>query len=196
MAGLIRALGLGKVHLVGQSMGGAVAVEVARTAPGLLRSLVLADPGGPTSLLGAEAAAQRREMGMRLIAGVRAQLDGEGGRAGAAAFSWNAVNGPGDWDRLSLPIQQMFIDNIGTMAAMPEGDPPGLECGDGLSFGFPVLLVHGERSPKYYIDLGERLRKCRAGIAAPVVVPGAGHNMHTDNPTLFNATLIDFFSRN
>ncbi len=42
VAGLIRALDLGKSHLIGLSMGGAVAQEVALTYPELVASLVLA----------------------------------------------------------------------------------------------------------------------------------------------------------
>jgi pimeloyl-ACP methyl ester carboxylesterase len=196
VAGMIRALGLGKVHLVGHSMGGAVAVEVARTSPELLRSLVLADPGGPATLLGEDVARQRLEAVTRLSGGVRAQLDGPGGRPGAAAFGWNAATGPGAWDRLPPPIQQMLADNIGTMAAVPDPALPRLECVEGRGFGFPVLLLTGERSPKFYADLIAALRQCRAGIPEPVLVPNGGHNMHIDHPAFFNATLLEFFAKN
>lgn len=196
LAGLIRALGLGKVHLIGQSMGGLVAVEVARAAPELLRSLVLVDPAGPAVLLGDEMVARVNDMATRRSQAIRDQLEGEAGRIGAAAFGWNAGAGAGSFEKFSSAIQQIFADNIGTMAATPNTSPPGLECGQARSFGFPVLLTHGERSPKFYLDLGAALRKCRSGIAAPVVVPAAGHNMHADNPAFFNQAVIEFFANN
>jgi pimeloyl-ACP methyl ester carboxylesterase len=90
----------------------------------------------------------------------------------------------------------MLADNIGTMAAQPDLDPPGLECGDGRSFAMPVLLIHGERSPPFYLDIEAGLRQCRSGIGPTVVVPNAGHNMHVDNPAFFNATLLEFFAKN
>ena len=43
VAALIKKLNLGKVHLVGQSRGGAVVVQVAKSHPDVIRTLVLAD---------------------------------------------------------------------------------------------------------------------------------------------------------
>src|SRR5256885_2344630 len=43
VATLIRKLDLGKVHLVGWSRGGAVAIEIAKAHPGLVRTLVMED---------------------------------------------------------------------------------------------------------------------------------------------------------
>src|SRR3954470_16081808 len=43
VAALIRKLNLGKVHLVGWSRGGAVAIEIAKAHPDLLRTLVMED---------------------------------------------------------------------------------------------------------------------------------------------------------
>jgi pimeloyl-ACP methyl ester carboxylesterase len=47
VAALIEALGAGPVHLVGNSMGGAVAVRVAASHPGLVRTLTLLSPALP-----------------------------------------------------------------------------------------------------------------------------------------------------
>lgn len=46
VAGFIEALGLGRVHLVGHSMGGAVALQVAQEAPEKVASLSLLCPAG------------------------------------------------------------------------------------------------------------------------------------------------------
>ena len=43
VAALIRTLNLGKVHLVGWSRGGAVAIEIAKAHPDLVRTLVMED---------------------------------------------------------------------------------------------------------------------------------------------------------
>jgi pimeloyl-ACP methyl ester carboxylesterase len=51
VAGLIKALDLGKVHLLGHSRGGAVALNVARLHPEVIRTLTLADASGLESLL-------------------------------------------------------------------------------------------------------------------------------------------------
>jgi pimeloyl-ACP methyl ester carboxylesterase len=194
VAGLVRALDLGKVHLVGHSLGGIVAVEVARTNPGMLRSLTLADSGGPASLLGDEYARQRQANSAKLAQFVRSQLDA-GDRRTAAQSMWNAMNGPGAWDRMPPTIQQMFADNIGTVTAPPDPAPPGLDCAEVRAWPFPTLLIHGESSPPNYLAVGAALRRCRDDIAPPVVVPKAGHNMQVQNPDAFNAALLSFLSR-
>jgi pimeloyl-ACP methyl ester carboxylesterase len=61
VAGVIRALGLGRVVLLGHSMGGATAVATAAAFPDLVRALILEDPpwgGPPDSATPAEHAAR------------------------------------------------------------------------------------------------------------------------------------------
>jgi pimeloyl-ACP methyl ester carboxylesterase len=114
-----RSLDLGKVHLVGHSMGGMVAVELARSNPDMLRTLTLADPAGPVSLLGDEVAQQRREAGAKFAQMVRTRLD-TGDRRVAAQSMWDTISGPGAWDRAPPTVQQMMVDNVGTAAAPPD----------------------------------------------------------------------------
>lgn len=52
IAAFIAELGLGKVHVVGQSMGGAIAARFADEHPELTRSLTLISPAGPWGLTG------------------------------------------------------------------------------------------------------------------------------------------------
>jgi len=51
VAALIKKLDLGKVHLLGHSRGGGVVVNVAKTHPKVIKTLILADAGGFQSLL-------------------------------------------------------------------------------------------------------------------------------------------------
>ena len=46
LAGLMDALGIGNAHLIGESLGGWVAVKFAASYPGLAGKLVLDTPGG------------------------------------------------------------------------------------------------------------------------------------------------------
>ena len=57
LAEFITALGIGPVHLVGHSRGGCVAFQLAREYPYLVKSLTLADPGGPLQVDGVDEAA-------------------------------------------------------------------------------------------------------------------------------------------
>jgi pyruvate dehydrogenase E2 component (dihydrolipoamide acetyltransferase) len=68
VTGFLEALGIGRAHLVGHSLGGAVVAAVARAAPGRVASLTLIAPAGFTReadveyLRGFAAASSRREL--------------------------------------------------------------------------------------------------------------------------------------
>lgn len=196
VAALIRQLNLGKVHLLGHSRGGAVAITVARQSPELVRTLILEDPGGLEPLL-ADAAVgrQRVEGSARLGAFLRGTLDSSD-RATTAKTAWNTTNGPDAWTRMPPAMQQMITDNIGTMTAKTPYDAPAIHCDDIRKFSFPVLVLHGDRSQKIYSDMGAAMRQCKPDLAEPVIVPEAGHNMHVNNPAFFNKAVIDFMQRN
>src|ERR1700744_164721 len=57
LAEFIEAIDLGPVHLIGHSRGGCVAFHVAREYPRLVKTLTLADPGGPLQTEGMKEAA-------------------------------------------------------------------------------------------------------------------------------------------
>ena len=76
VAGFIRALGKGRVHLIGHSRGGHIAFRVAQHHPELLASVVLLEPGGELdeSLGGAPPAGikeQRKPYARAEAAGIR-----------------------------------------------------------------------------------------------------------------------------
>ncbi len=196
VAALIRQLNLGKVHLLGHSRGGAVAINVARQHPELIRTLILEDPGGLEPLLADEAVGRQRVEGSaRLGAFLRGTLDSSD-RAATAKTAWNTTNGPDAWARMPPAMQQMITDNIGTMTAKTPYDAPAIDCDAIRKFNFPVLVLHGDRSQKIYSDMGAAMRQCKPDLAEPVIVPEAGHNMHFNNPAFYNKAVLEFMQRN
>ncbi len=196
VAAMIRELKLGKVHLLGHSRGGAVAVNVARQAPELIRTLILEDAGGLEPLLADESAGRQRiEGSARLGAFLRGTLDSSD-RVTTARTAWNTANGADAWARMSPAMQQMITDNIGTMTAKTPYDAPAIGCDDIRKFNFPVLILHGERSQKIWSDMSASMRQCKPALAEPVIVPDAAHNMHFNNPTFFNKAVLEFMQRN
>jgi pimeloyl-ACP methyl ester carboxylesterase len=191
---LIRALDLGPVHLLGHSLGGAVAVEVARTQPALLRSLVLVDPFGPQPLLGEEGARRIRERVGRLAAFVGARLAAGSDRTEVAHAAYDLMMGAGAWDQVPPTGRQRLADNVGTSAAPPDPDPPGLDPAEAASWRFPILLLHGERSGSPYREIGAVLRRCCPAIPEPTIIPNAGHGMMVENRADFEAALLRFLS--
>jgi pimeloyl-ACP methyl ester carboxylesterase len=191
VAAFIKKLNLGKVHLVGHSSGGGVVVNVAKTHPEVIKTLVLADANGFESMLPkteyekvANFVKELRETFQKNLADGNVDL--------AAQMFVDSLNGPGTWAGRPPELRQVFFDNLGTAAQMSVAPPTS--CEQVAKFDFPILLVHGERSPKNFFAMSTAMRKCR-DVPEPIVVPNASHNMSRDNPAFFNAALADFLKR-
>ena len=99
VAEFTKALQLGKVHLIGHSRGGAVALKVATYHPEVIKTLVLADPSGMENLLpetpeSQQLLEQSRFLRKNLIDAIRR---GEPEK-GAEEFT-DALGVPGTWKR-------------------------------------------------------------------------------------------------
>jgi len=101
LAGFIRALDAGIVHLVGGSYGGIIATNVALQYPDLVKSLVLSEPG----LINAETPEAKvaiAEWNETILAGIRQALN-KGDAHSASVILWNGVNEKGAEKRASHP---------------------------------------------------------------------------------------------
>jgi len=188
---LIRELKLGKVHLLGHSRGGSVALAVASRYPEVIRTIILQDanmlplmPETPEKqdLLASTKAGSDR---------VRANL-ATGGPEKAARELFES-NHPGAWEKAPARAKQQVLDNIGT--ATDSGERGKFSCADIQKFNFPVLLLNGERSPELYGKMIAVMRQCKPDIPAPLIVPKGTHSMHRDNPEFFNKAVLDFLNR-
>ncbi|WP_217914323.1 alpha/beta fold hydrolase [Miltoncostaea marina] len=152
--------------LVGHSLGGAVAMEVARTRPELVDGLVLIATGArlpvPDSAMERAAAdfAAERE---RLIAGSFADPAGPGAAAARAALD---ACGPA-----TLLADYRACRSVDLAAALP-------------SIGVPALVIVGDDDPftppRYAEELGRALPMART-----MLIPGARHTPMGE----FDATL-------
>ncbi len=196
LAALIRGLGLGPAHLVTSSYGGYVALVLAATEPGLVRSLVLGEPPllpwlGQTAEGAALAAAfdanawqpaQQALAAGQLEEGVRLFLNGVMGRA---AF-----------ERMPAASRVMPLDNAAELACearSPDFFSP-FTCADAGRITCPALLLDGERSPRMFYIISEALAGCLTA-AERAVIPGTAHAMHLGNPAAYNATVLAFLER-
>ena len=200
LIGLIETLGLERVHLVGSSYGAYVALLVTLRRPELVRSLVLAEPPilpwiartpwGDSLRQVFEAtvldATQRAfERGDSLDA-LRRFVDGMSGRAGR-------FDGLPEADRAAL-LGTAFELRL-ELAADPAVYTPTLSCEDVGRIRHSVLLLSGERSPRVFHVITDELARCLAAEAV-VTVPGAGHDMHVDNPASYNTAVLQFLLKN
>ncbi|WP_342111019.1 alpha/beta hydrolase [Methylobacterium sp. SI9] len=192
VAALIKQLGLGKVHLLGHSRGGAVVLMVAKSHPELIRSLVLEDASGMEGLLpdtpeSRKMASETKE----LVGGLRRNL-ADGNVEKAAQEFTDGLGGPGTWAKRSPAQQQILLDNMGT--GVDSGERGNITCADIAKFDFPVLTLTGERSPKRYAEAFAAAHRCNAAIPAPIVIPNAAHAMNRENPEPFNAAVLEFLA--
>lgn len=189
----IGSLGLPAAHIVGHSRGGSIAYIVARDAPACVQSLTLAEPRGLEDLLDPEdIAGDGPRSNADIFAALHANLRIGDAVAAAEAFV-DAFNGPGNWRSMTRLQQTILLDNINT--AVDNGELPQMRCEDIAAFGFPVLLIRGEKSLSRYALGLEALRRCNPSIGPVAVIPGAPHGMHRANPAAFNAVVLDFLAR-
>jgi pimeloyl-ACP methyl ester carboxylesterase len=191
LAEFIEAMALGPVHLVGHSRGGCVAFQLARAYPGLVKTLTLADPGGPLHIDGApEAALPKATEALR--ANVAELIEGGAIEAGLELFV-DSVSMPGIWRRSSSSFRTMATDNAFTLPKQFRDPLPAYTRAAAGEVACPTLLIAGEKSPRMYRDNVARLGEW-IGRAEQRAIPGASHGMNVTHPGTFNRLLQAFVS--
>jgi pimeloyl-ACP methyl ester carboxylesterase len=189
VTGVLDALGLPEVDLVGHSMGGFVGALVAARAPGRVRALVIADMlTGWTAEQAARAARQAGrpapEFASTAEAGARFRLQPPETRAPAEALRHLGEAGvrPVEGGAWRLAFDPAVF-------AHPPVDPwpvlPRIAC--------PVLVIHGEGS-----TLMDRAAAARVAAAVPrgtaATLPGAFHHLVLDAPEAFARAADDWMT--
>jgi pimeloyl-ACP methyl ester carboxylesterase len=192
VAALIKKLSLGKVHLVGHSRGGAVVIEVAKSHPEVIRTLVLPDASIEMPVPDTAEAKEAAEWNKKLIGTLQTNLK-IGDPVKAAEVFIDTVTGPGTWANWPETKKERLLANIYT--AMGDKGRPLTSCDDVKKFDFPVLLMTGDRSPKKFEFMYGEMRKCKNDLPQTVVIPNAGHGMQSDNAEAFNKSTLVFVSQ-
>jgi pimeloyl-ACP methyl ester carboxylesterase len=204
VAALIGDLGLGRVVLVGLSMGGYIALAVARRHPEVLAGLVLADtradpdtPEGRQTRSDQQALVEERGDVTPLVDSLLTRLLAPGGRgvsprqgrreppteAGPRHAEVGATLG--DMMRSTAPAGW-----IGALEAMKQRrDQTDLLP----SIAVPTLVVVGEGDVIAPVDVAEAMAKAIPG-ARFEVVPDAGHVANLENPEVFNRVFSEFLT--
>ncbi len=187
-AGLIEALDVGPVHLVGLSMGGGIAQQIALTRPELVASLAL--------------------LSTAAVGGVEADLPGPTPAVTALFDSpppepdWSDADSYADWAVAgarpyagSLPFDQPRVRATALAVHARSLDPAAagnhwlIVGGDGEDddedddepldarrIAAPTLVVHGADDPFFPLPHGEALAAAIPG-ATLLVLPGVGHEV-------------------
>ncbi|NHA66438.1 alpha/beta fold hydrolase [Phycicoccus flavus] len=173
-AGLVDALGVERVHLVGVSLGGMVAQETALAHPERVASLtsVMSTPGGgvgrgtPEALavltlppVPDEAAAGERGVAVARVIGSPAYPADEAEVAQRSRAAYRRANDP-------VGVARQYA------AVLASGDRT--ERLRGLAV--PTLVVHGEADPLIRVEAGRATADAVPG-ARLVTLPGMGHDL-------------------
>jgi len=194
VAELMAAVGMTRAVVIGSSMGGGVAIDVALDHPELLAGLVLVGAGirgtKPSDLLQrvdaeVDALVERGAIDEAVERELQLWLDGPGRPAGTVA---GAIR---DYVRAAdLATTRRAAAWTRTKAIRPT--PPASERLEQIVA--PTLVVVGEHDvPDMVVQAAELER--RIPNAERIVIPGAAHLPSLECPDEFNAHLIRFLAR-
>lgn len=189
LAEFIAAMKAGPVHLVGHSRGGCVAFQLASACPHLVKTLTLADPGGPLEADGITAAALPAAT-VALRQNVAALVEDGAVEAGLEMFV-DSVSMPGIWRKSPAGFRRMALDNASTLPKQFRDALPAYTRAAAGALACRTLLIAGEKSPRMYRDNVAAL----AGWIRHVdkrAVAGASHGMNVTHAAQFNRLLQAF----
>ena len=193
LVAFIRALGVGKVHLVGNSYSGRMAGIVALKHPELLRSVVLGDPSlaSPTSDEGKSAVAAFQKDMAKSAAAAKA-----GDSRQAAILLFDAVNQPNTFDKVSPARQQRWLDNANSVGPLfAGGGPAPVSCAELGAIKVPVMVMGGALSRASYRYTDEALLRCLPPGTESFWVPDAHHIWPAENPEAGAQAILNFVSK-
>ena len=177
--------GIERLHLVGASLGAAVAVDVALVHGDRVRSLVLADPlllGVPTPIPSWE----------------RSEDLARAGDVKGAVEHWLAdpvFDGARTRPAVWAEIREMIVGYdgghwAGTSRLRWASKTPGERL---AQLGVPTLVLVGERDTPGFQAMADEYARAIPG-ARQQRIPGAGHVSNLEEPEVFTRLLREFFA--
>jgi pimeloyl-ACP methyl ester carboxylesterase len=192
LAEFVDKLGHGPAHVVGHSRGGCVAFHFALRHADHLRTLTLADPGGPVQTPG-ESLPMLPETVNALRARAAELIEAGEVEAGLELFV-DSVSRVGSWAKSTAAFRAMAIDNADTLPRQFADPLPAYTCDAATRIQCPTLLIDGEKSPDLF----------RRNVAALVdwfpdarrhTIRGASHGMNLAHPAAFNRHIDEFIEK-
>ena len=167
------ALGLEQFHLMGLSMGAGTAMRLAGRQPERVLSLIAVSPvleHDPA------AAVARRRMDPEAI------VRDDPIWAAELVQRHDKHQGPGAWQRLAEAIR----DDTQQLTAMT---PEQLH-----RVRVPTLLAFGDNDPWVRLEQAVRIKR-QLAHASLLIVPGCGHVVEAERPSVFNPAMMQFLRR-
>ena len=198
LAALIRKLGLGRVHLIGTSIGAFTALVLAVKHPEMVRSLVLAEPPVHQWVKDSPNGAVAYGEFMTTIwepAAEAFKTGDDGGATRAMKILVDGFAGTGRFDNLSPEARSAAMQNSRFFkASTSSSDPfPNLSKAGVGRLRIPVLIITGENTIRIHKLVNAELARLLPK-AEQAIIPKAGHGSPRENPQAFNEAVLKFFA--
>jgi pimeloyl-ACP methyl ester carboxylesterase len=196
LAAFIRKLGLGRVHLIGTSIGAFTALALAVKHPEMVRSLVLAEPPVHEWVRDSPSGEAAYNDFMTTIWGPVTKAFKAGDDEGAMKIMVDGVMGNGGFDNLSPEGRARAMQNSRFFKANSlSSDPfPNLSKEKVRRLRIPTLIITGENTVKIHKLVNEELARLLPK-AEQAIIPKAGHGSPRENPQAFNEAVLKFLTR-
>jgi pimeloyl-ACP methyl ester carboxylesterase len=196
LAALIRRLGLGRVHLVGTSIGAFTALALAVKHPEMVRSLVLAEPPVHEWVRDSPGGAAAYKDFMVTIWEPAAEAFKRGDDQGAMRILVDGMGGKGRFDKLppegrAAAMQNSHFFKANTLSSDPF---PNLSKDKVRRLRIPTLIITGENTIKIHKLVNEELARLLPK-AEQAIIANAGHGSPRENPEGFNEAVLKFLAR-
>src|SRR5438477_3747852 len=189
LAALIERLGLGRAHIVANSYGGYISLQLARKYPQLVRAMALAEPPVHPLLLRLPGGKAILEEFMRDAWGPAGEAFARDDLEGGVRLFIEGAVGKGEFDRLPPKVREGMMKNAPELKVATATEfsvhMPDLTCEDAARIEAPTLLMRGELSPRMYYLINDELARCMPH-AEQALIPGAAHVLHSQNPEAHN----------
>lgn len=198
LAGLIEHLGASPVHVVGNSAGGNVVLNLVAMRDDLVRSAAVHEPG-PFGLIG-ETGDSDLEMLLQhektMTAHVEELIASGDHQEAARYFVDEVAVGPGAWDQFPEELRSIIIANATTVPDdLRDGwDVRSVDIAAIGATDVPLLISTGTDSPKMEAAAAVELSR-RLPTARLEVIEGVGHIPHRTHPDVYVALLTSFLNR-
>ena len=183
-AALLDALDIGKVHLLGHSMGALIGAAFCRRHPGRLLSVVLADAAAGYAKAPDELRVGRLEARLAAMA--------ELGPVGLAARRARELLSPGATDETYEIVRavqsRLRPDGYAQAARMLHGSDIH---DDAATIAVPALVMCGSEDAVTPEDISRRIARTIPG-ARYRTLEGLGHASYVEGPAVFNQALTEF----
>jgi pimeloyl-ACP methyl ester carboxylesterase len=188
LAGLIKKLDLGKVHVVGHSLGGQKAMLLALKHPELVRSLTLGD--APVHFKGDKAG----EVLLPSIKAARAAFEKGNTEEALEAIFEVPAGRKVKFNQFPEPARKSVLRNAGELEALVKGETfPEVDREAVKKLAVPTLLMFGEKSPPVFKTFEEELmRLLPEKNRKLVIIRNADHGFPFTHAEPFRKEVLEF----